>query len=296
METKPSSLGIFKKAVLLIIGVVLVAFGLEQFLVPNKIIDGGIVGISIITSYLTNMPLGLFVFFFNLPFLYFGYKHLGKTFLFASLFSIGLLAIMVSIFHHFPSVTEDLLLSSIFGGIIIGIGLGIIFRNNGSLDGTEILAIAFSRKISFSVGEVIMFFNIFILGSAGVVFGWDRAMYSLISYFIIFKTIDVVLDGIDESKSVIIVSDYHNELTTKIMTKLERGVTLIEGQGGYTNEPKKIIFCVITRLELAELKHLVFETDPSAFIAIENVHEVAGGKVKSNKPLFKFKQKKLLND
>ncbi len=286
-------LGIIKSAVFLTIGVCLVAFGLEQFLVPNNIIDGGIVGISIITSYITKLPLGIFIFFFNLPFLYFGYKHLGKHFLFSSLFSIGLLAIVVSIFHHFPSVTKDLLLSSIFGGIIIGIGLGIIFRNNGSLDGTEIVAIAFSRKISFSVGEIIMFFNIFILASAGVVFGWDRAMYSLIAYFIIFKTIDVVLDGFDESKSVIIVSDLYEDIALAIMNHLERGVTYIDGQGGYTKEPKKIIFCVITRLELAELKHLISEIDPSAFIAIENVHEVTGGFIKKKKPLLKFNQKKL---
>ncbi len=291
-----SSFNIIKKVLFLSVGVALVAFGLEQFLVPNNIIDGGIVGISIITSYLTKLPLGIFIFCFNLPFLYFGYKHLGRNFLFSSLFSIALLSIAVSIFHHFPSVTQDLLLSSIFGGIIIGIGLGIIFRNNGSLDGTEIVAITFSRKISFSVGEIIMFFNVFILASAGVVFGWDRAMYSLISYFIIFKTIDVVLDGLDESKSVIIVSDYYEEIALAIMQHLERGVTYIDGQGGYTKEPKKIIFCVITRLELAELKHLIGEIDPSAFIAIENVHEVTGGFIKKKKQMLKFTQKKLLNE
>lgn len=282
-----------KRVFFLAIGVVLVAIGLEQFLVPNNIIDGGIIGVSIITSYLTKMPLGLFVFFFNIPFLYFGYRHLGKSFLFSSLFAIGFLAIMVTIMHHFPKITEDLLLSCIFGGIIIGIGLGIIFRNSGSLDGTEIVALTISRKISFSVGEIIMFFNIFILGTAGLVFGWDRAMYSLIAYYIIFKTIDIVLEGLDESKSIIIVTDYYDEIANAIMQQLERGVTLIEGQGGYTREPKKIIFCVITRLELAEMKHIVSEIDPNAFIAIENVHEVSGGKLTKKNNLFKFTQKKL---
>lgn len=281
------------KIIFLSLGVVLVAIGLEQFLVPNNIIDGGIVGVSIISSYLTNLPLGLFIFFLNLPFLYFGYKHLGKDFLFSSLFSIALLSVAVTIFHHFPKVTDDPLLSCIFGGIIIGIGLGIIFRNNGSLDGTEIVAMAVSKKISFSVGEIIMFFNIFILGGAGLVFGWDRAMYSLIAYFIIFKTIDIVLEGLDESKSIIIVSNYYEEIANSIMSRLERGVTFIDGEGGYSREPKKIIFCVITRLELTELKHLVSEIDPYAFIAIENVHEVSGGKLTKKNPLFKFTQKKL---
>ncbi|OGI01163.1 MAG: hypothetical protein A2Y25_09025 [Candidatus Melainabacteria bacterium GWF2_37_15] len=286
-------MGYFRRIFFLCVGVILVAIGLEQFLVPNNIIDGGIVGISIITSYVTKLPLGMFIILFNLPFLFFGYKHLGKTFLFSSLFSIGFLSIAVTFLHHFPKVTGDLLLSCIFGGIIIGIGLGIIFRNSGSLDGTEIVAMTISKKISFSVGEIIMFFNIFILGSAGVVFGWDRAMYSLIAFFIIFKTIDMVLEGLDESKSIIIVSDYYEEIASAIMTHLERGVTFIEGQGGYTKEPKKIIFCVITRLELAEMKHLVSEIDPKAFMAIENVHEVSGGRLHKTNQLLKFTQKKL---
>ncbi len=128
-----------------------------------------------------------------------------------------------------------------------------------------------------------MFFNIFILGSAGLVFGWDRAMYSLIAYFIIFKTIDVVLEGLDESKSVIIVSESPDDIAENIMTRLKKGVTYIEGSGAYTGEYRKIVFCVVTRLELAELKNLVFEIDPTAFIAIENVHEVTGGQVKNTK-------------
>jgi uncharacterized membrane-anchored protein YitT (DUF2179 family) len=275
-----------QKLLFLTLGVLLVAVGLDQFLVPNNIIDGGVVGISIITSYLTKMPLGLLIAVFNLPFLYFGYKHLGKDFLFSSLFSIMMLAAAISVLHHFPKVTGDLLLSCIFGGIIIGIGLGIIFKNNGTLDGTEMVAMAFSRKISFSIGEIIMFFNIFILSSAGLVFGWDRAMYSLIAYFIIFKTIDIVLEGLDESKSVIIVSDKYEEIAKSIMEHLERGVTFLDGQGGYTKEPKKIIFCVITRLEMAEMKQMVLDIDPNAFMAIENVHEVTGGVLKRNVPLF----------
>lgn len=283
---KFSLLRTIKKIVFLTIGVILVAIGLEQFLVPNNIIDGGIIGISIITSYLTKLPLGLFIFTLNLPFLYFGYKKLGKTFLLSSLYSITLLSLIVSFFHEMPKATGDLLLSCIFGGLTLGIGLGIIFRNNGSLDGTEIVAIAFSKKMSFSVGEIIMFFNVFILGSAGVVFGWDRAMYSLIAYYIIFKTIDIVLEGLDESKSVTIVSEKPDKIAKAIMKTLERGVTFIDGKGGYTGEYRKLIFCVITRLEITELKRIVCEIDPSAFIAIENVHEVAGGQVKKKKPIF----------
>jgi len=273
------------KLVLLTIGVFLVAISLELFLIPNKIIDGGIVGISIMSSYLTNLPLGIFILIYNLPFLVFGYKKLGKNFILTSLYCIVLLSITVNFFHDRALATGDLLLACIFGGIILGIGLGIILRNNGSLDGTEIIAVSLNKKVGFSIGEIIMVINLFILGSAGFVFGWDRAMYSLLAYFIIFKTIDVVIDGLDESKSIIIISDKYEEIAQDIMNKFERGVTYIEAQGAYSGENKKIVFCVITRLELANLKNHVLDIDPTAFIAIENVHEVEGGQVKKQKRL-----------
>ena len=274
---------LINKFLLLSVGTIFVAVALELFLIPNKIIDGGIVGISIMASYLSKLPIGLYIFTLNLPFLVFGYKKLGKKFIITSFYCITLLSIVVSFFHGIPKATDDLLLACIFGGIILGIGLGIILRNNGSLDGTEIIAVALNKKASFSVGEIIMFFNIFILGSAGFVFGWDRAMYSLLAYFIIFKTIDVVIEGLDESKSIIIISDKYEEIAQGIINQFHRGVTYINGQGAYTGEHKKIIFCVVTRLELANLKNYVLETDPSAFLAIENVHEVEGGLVKRQK-------------
>jgi len=271
------------KLVLLTIGILLVAVALELFLIPNKIIDGGVVGVSIMTSYLTNLPLGIFIFTFNLPFLAFGYKKLGKNFIITSFYCITLLSVVVNFFHGMAIATNDLLLACIFGGIILGIGLGIILRNNGSLDGTEIIAVSLNKKVSFSIGEIIMVINLFILGSAGFVFGWDRAMYSLLAYFIIFKTIDVVIEGLDESKSIIIISDLYEDIAQDIMTKFERGVTYIQGQGAYSGEDKKIIFCVVSRLELANLKNHVLDIDPAAFIAIENVHEVEGGLVKKQK-------------
>lgn len=270
---------IFKKAILLTLGTVLVAIGLELFLIPNNIIDGGIIGISIISSYLSKLPLSLFIFALNLPFLAYGYKKLGKNFIFTSFYCIVLLSVLVHFIHGKPSITNDLLLSCVFGGIILGIGLGIILRNNGSLDGTEIIAVLLNKKTSFSVGEIIMFFNLFILGSAGFVFGWDRAMYSLLAYFIIFKTVDIVLEGLDESKSIMIISDKYEEIAQGIINQFNIGVTYIEGQGAYSGDYKKIVFCVVTRLELANLKNFILDIDSNAFIAIENVHEVHGGKL-----------------
>ena len=276
---------ISQRLIMMTIGAILVAFGLEEFLVPNNIIDGGIVGLSIIISYLTQQPLGLFIFALNVPFLIYAYNRMGKTFVFSSLYSITMLSVFVSLFHYWPNVTRDLLLACVFGGITVGMGVGLILRNNGSLDGTEMVAVGIGKSIPFSVGEIIMFFNIFILGSAGFVFGWNRAMYSIIAYFIIYKTIDLVLEGFDESKSVTIISDIPDLIADLILYELGRGVTFMEGKGAYTGKYKKVIYCIITRLELSKLRQIVLDNDPKAFITIQNVHEVEGGQIKRKKPL-----------
>jgi uncharacterized membrane-anchored protein YitT (DUF2179 family) len=271
---------IIKRAIFIFIGAWLVAVGLEIFLVPNRIIDGGIVGISIIFSHLTGKSLGLFLILLNLPFLYVGYKQIGKTFALSTLFGVIIMAIGTTVLHPVKVITEDLLLATVFGGVSLGIGVGMVVRYGGSLDGTEIVAILFNKKSPFSVGEIVMFFNLFILGSAGFVFGWDRAMYSLMAYFIAFKMIDIVIEGFDESKSVWIISDFHKEIGETLLARLGRGVTYLSGEGGYTGDDKKVIFCVITRLEEAKLKSIVEETDPAAFLAIGTIHDVKGGRFK----------------
>ena len=263
---------------LLLIGSILAAVGLEIFLIPNKIIDGGIVGISIISSFLTPIPLGAFIWILNLPFLFWGYKQIGKTFVFSSLFSITSLSIWVSILHPVSVLTKDILLASVFGGIVLGMGVGIIIRHGGSLDGTEITALIINKRTSFSVGEIIMFFNVFILSSAGLVFGWDRAMYSLIAYFIAYKVIDIVVEGLEKVKAVIIISDKGEEISQVVTARLGRGVTLLDGRGGYTNVQKTILYSVITRLEIAKLKSIVYEIDENAFVTINDVSDVMGGK------------------
>lgn len=271
---------IIKRAVFIFIGAVLMAVGLEIFLVPNKVIDGGIVGISIILSHLLGWKLGLFIFLLNIPFFFIGYKQIGKTFALSTLFGIIVLSIATTLLHPVPAFTEDLLLATVFGGIILGVGVGIVIRYGGSLDGTEILAILANKKLPFSVGEIIMFFNIFILGSAGFVFGWNRAMYSLIAYFVAFKTIDIVLEGLDESKSAWIISEHYRDIGDAILARLGRGVTYLNGEGAYTGDDKKVIFCIITRLEEAKLKSIVEDLDPSAFLAVANIAEVRGGRFK----------------
>jgi uncharacterized membrane-anchored protein YitT (DUF2179 family) len=270
----------FERIFFIVLGAVLMAVGIEEFLVPNRILDGGIVGISIILSHLSGWRLGFFIFLLNIPFFFIGYKQIGKTFALSTLLGISVLSITTFILHDVPVFTEDLLLATVFGGIVLGIGVGIVIRYGGSLDGTEIMAILANKKLPFSVGEIIMFFNIFIFGTAGFVFGWDRAMYSILAYFIAFKMIDIVIAGLDESKSAWIISDQSEVIGDAILARLGRGVTYMKGEGAYTGDDKKVIFCVITRLEEAKLKSIVEELDPSAFLAVANITEVRGGRFK----------------
>ncbi|ERI09497.1 YitT family protein [Aneurinibacillus aneurinilyticus] len=277
---KSAKLKIARRIIFIFLGSLLFSLGLEVFLVPNQIIDGGITGVSIMLAHLTGLKLGWFLFFLNLPFLFIGYKQIGKTFALSTLFGIAVMSVSTTLLHHVPEVTGDPLLAAVFGGIILGIGVGMVIRSGGSLDGTEIVAILFNKKVPFSVGEMVMFLNIFILGSAGFIFGWDRAMYSLIAYFIAFKMIDITIQGLDESRSVWIISDKHREIGEALLARLGRGVTYLNGEGAYTGEDKKVIFCVITRLEEAKLKSIIEDIDESAFLAVGSVNDVKGGNFK----------------
>ena len=255
-----------KKYFLLLLGSLIYTTGLEVFLVPNNIIDGGVVGISIMASHLTDAPFGVFMILLNLPFLYMGYKQIGKSFAISTVVSIVAISVLSVYFEPIPSIT--------------GAGVGLIIRHGGSLDGTEIVAIIIDKKTTFSVGEVVMFFNLFILGAAGFVFGWDKAMYSLVAYFVISKMIDVVIKGLDESYAVMIVSDENEEIADALIHRLGRGVTFLHGQGAYTGDAKKVLYCVVTRLEVGKLKDIALEKDETAFVTINPVHDIVGGRFK----------------
>lgn len=277
---KLTCLKLLKRIFFILLGAFFVSVGLEVFLVPNQVIDGGVVGISIITSHLTQWNLGLLLLVLNLPFLYLGYKQIGKTFALSTLFGIIVMSIFTNLMHSVPALTKDPLLASVFGGIIMGIGVGLVIRHGGSLDGTEILAILINKKVPFSVGQIVMFANLFILSSAGFVFSWDRAMYSLITYFIAYKMIDIIIEGFDETKSIWIISNKTEKIGEMISRCLGRGVTYLTGENSYNGEAKKVIFCVVTRLEEAKLKSIVEDIDPDAFLAVGNIHDVQGGPFK----------------
>ncbi|MBM7599975.1 uncharacterized membrane-anchored protein YitT (DUF2179 family) [Virgibacillus halotolerans] len=272
---------LIRRYILLMIGATLAAVAIEFFLVQNSIIDGGIIGISLLLNQITGINFGILVFIINLPFLYFGYKHIGKNFFISSLFSIILLAIIEPNLQPFSPVTSEPLLATVFGGILLGAGVGIVIRSGGALDGTEILSILLSKKVPFSVGETVMFFNFFIFGWAGFVLGWEQAMYSILTYYIASKTIDAVTQGLNDTKAAIIVSDEYEEMAEAINNRLGRTVTKLYGKGGYLNNDKEVIYVVIIRLEISKLKEIVHEIDPGAFTTIMDAQEAQGGKFKS---------------
>lgn len=276
-----------KRYICLIIGTFLIAFGLEEFFLneqlKNTLLDGGITGISIILQSMTNIPLGIWLIILNIPFVIIGYKQIGKTFAISTVFSIAMLAFFTTFIHDFiEPVTTDMFLSAIIGAILIGFGLGLVVRVGGSTDGVDIIAILISKKTSFSVGEIIMFINLFIFTIGGIIeYSWESSLYSMIAYYIAAKTMDIVIEGIDESKSVTIISDHYEEIADAVMHRLGRGVTYIKAQGAFTKEDKIVLYVIVTKLEITKLKLIVHEFDPdNALIAIEHVTEVAGANFK----------------
>ena len=288
LSIKELFFSILSKMFFLTVGPFVAAFALEIFLVPNNIIDGGIVGISIILSYLTKINLGLLIFIINIPFFFLAFNKIGKKFVLQTFYAIGMLSLALNFFttHEHP-VTHDLLLSTVFGGIILGAGVGLVLKNEGSLDGTEIMSLVLSKKFGFSVGEWIMLFNIFIYGAAGIVFGWNKAMYAVLTYFIAFRVIDVVLEGLNSAKSIEVISEKATEIGQELLEKLDIGVTYLKGIGAYSGTEKTLIYCVVSRLELAKMKEIIKRIDPNAFISIV---ELVGVLTKFNKidKLFKI--------
>ncbi|WP_099221492.1 YitT family protein [Listeria costaricensis] len=272
------------KLIMITVGAVLMGVGLELFLVNNQILDGGVVGISIIISQLTPLPLGVLTFVLNIPFFVIGYRKIGKNFAVSTLYGIAVMSLVTLLLHDVEPVTDDLLLATVFGGVTLGLGVGLVIRNGGALDGTEIVSIIVNGKTPFSTGQIIMVINILIFAVAGLVFNWDRAMYSLITYFLAYKVIDIVIQGMDESKSAFIISKYYEEIGGEIIEQLGKGVTYLEATGGYSGDVRKVIFVIISRFEEVKLKAILDEIDPDAFLAVGgSMSEVRGGKTMKKK-------------
>ena len=274
----------FLSFLLITVGATLAAIALEIFLVPNNIIDGGIIGISIMVSYITKIKLSVLTFVLNIPFLILGYKQLGKSFLIKAAYAMIVLSLLLEELKPVPELTNDVLLATVFGGLLLGIGVGFVIRYGACLDGVETVAILINKKTSFSVGQVILLVNLVIYMVAGILFGWDRALYSIMTYFITYKLIDIVSEGLEQAKAALIITNNSEEIARSIYKKLGRTVTFIEGEGLISGK-KVVLYVVVTRIELRELKKIVEADDVSAFITITDVSEIVGQHIKSKEKL-----------
>jgi uncharacterized membrane-anchored protein YitT (DUF2179 family) len=262
------------------IGAFLAAFSIRVFLLPNSLIDGGTVGIALILSKLSSESyLSYYLVALNLPFMYLAYRHIRRSFVLYMSIAVILFAAFLLVTVQIPPFLGDPIEVIVIGGALLGVGVGLIIRHGGCLDGTEILAILINRKQGFTVGQVVLFINVFIFSAYGWIFSnWHFALQSLILYIVAFKMIDLVIMGIEELKSVLIISSKPKELATVIMDELGLGLTIVHGKGGFTGDTREILYIIIERLDLAELKEIVLREDPMAFMAIENLHEVVYGK------------------
>lgn len=273
-----------RDAFLILLGVLSAGFGLKGFLLENGFIDGGVTGISLLTNSQTNIPLSFLLILFNLPFLFLGYKQISKTFSLKSILAITALAIVIAVIPY-PKITSDKLLVAVFGGIFLGAGIGLTIRGGGVIDGTEVLAIYLSRKISLTVGDFILLFNILIFSVAAYLLSMEAAMYSILTYLSASKMVDFILEGIEEYTGVTIISTHSQQIMHMIQNKLGRGLTVYSGRKGFgksgaSDQHVDIIFTVITRLEINRLTTEVSNIDPQAFIVMQSIKDTRGGMVK----------------
>lgn len=262
------------------VGAFFAALAIRIFLIPNELIDGGVVGISLILGRVYGSQyISLYLLVLNIPFIYLAWRYIRRSFVIHMLVAIVFFAFFLKILDGMQSFGADPLEAIVFGGAILGAGAGLIIRHGGCTDGTEILAILINRSKGFTVGQVILVINIFIFGAYGWIFDdWHIALRSLMTYIVAFKMMDIVIAGLEELKSVLIMCS-KPELLSKIIThELGLGLTFIKGKGGYSGEDRDILFIIVERLDLAELKEIVLREDPCAFMAIENLHEVAYGR------------------
>lgn len=274
---------LLKDTVLIGLGILAAAFGLESFLLPSKFIDGGATGISLLIAELTTVPIYVLILGINIPFVILGYKVIGKQFAIKTAIGITGLAICIATVH-FPEVTHDKLLVAIFGGFFLGSGIGLSVRGGAVLDGTEVLAIFLSRKFGTTLGDVIIGINIVIFSTAAYFLSIEAALYSMITYLAASKTLDFVIQGIEEYTGVTIISSHSEEIRQMIIDTMGRGVTVYCGKRGYGKQGEgkdiDIVYTVVTRLELNKLNTEIQKIDPNAFVVMTPVKDTKGGMIK----------------
>ena len=275
---------IAKDTLFILIGIISAGFGLKGFLLPNSFIDGGAMGISLLISETTNVSLSILIVAINLPFLILGYSQIGKQFALKSVIAIIGLALVVH-FLPYPLITTDKLLIAVFGGFFLGGGIGMAIRGGSVIDGTEVLAIHLSKKSGLTVGDIILIFNIIIFSFGAYILSIEVALYAILTYLAAAKTINFLVDGVEEYTGITIISDNSDKIRLMITEKLGRGVTIYAGKGGYgkrsdTLKQIDIVYTVITRLEIAKLRAEIDKIDSNAFIIMNSIKDTKGGMIK----------------
>ena len=265
---------------LIVLGILSASMGIKGFLLSSHFIDGGVTGISMLISMATDTPLSIWIVVVNLPFVALGFRQIGSAFALRSVLAIGGLSVALAIVP-FPDVTPDLVLTAVFGGFFLGAGIGLAVRGGAVLDGTEIAALLISRQSHlFKVGDVILLFNVALFLVAMSLLGVDKALYSILTYVAAARTLDFVINGIEEYTAITIVSRASGEIAAQIMANLGRGVTVYKGRGGLSFEDQEILYCVVTRLEVGRVNNIVRGLDQSAFVTSHALADVQGGMVK----------------
>ncbi|TPN88690.1 YitT family protein [Aquimarina algicola] len=272
-----------KDVLLIALGVIAAAFGLESFLLPNNFIDGGVTGISLLISELTTIPLYILILAINIPFIFLGFRVIGKRFAIRAIIAISGLAFVLA-FFNFPEVTQDKLLVSVFGGFFLGAGIGLSVRGGSVLDGTEVLAIFMSKKLSTTVGDAITIINIIIFSAAAYFLSIETALYSMLTYLAASKTLDFVIEGIEEYTGVTIISEHNQKIMNMVAHKMRRGITIYKGRQGYMDYKNltdiDILYTVVTRLEISKLNTEIEKIDPNAFVIMHSINDTRGGMIK----------------
>lgn len=270
-----------KEYLIITVGCFFYAVSINYFFISNHLAEGGVAGVCLILFYLFKLPVGIMYFVINIPLLIMGWRLVGKDFLFKTLYGTSCLSFLITLTESWKGPSNDIMLGSVYGGLFIGIGLGLIFMVNGSTGGTDVIARILNRYFDIPMGRTMLFLDVVILGVAAMFFGKEIVMYTLISMMIVSKAIDFFQDGYTKAKGVTIISSKSEEIKDRIMNETGRGTTLIKGQGGFTGNEMDLLYCVVSKFELTKIKTIVKETDSFAFLTISDVSEVLGEGFKS---------------
>jgi uncharacterized membrane-anchored protein YitT (DUF2179 family) len=269
-----------------ILGVTLAVIALKGFMIPNHFLDGGMTGLSILAHEIFHIDISIALILFNLPFIYIGYKRIGKTFAIQASLAIGLLAVLMYFIHFENAVTNDKILIAIFGGFLIGLGIGFVIKSGGVIDGLEVIADYTKKKYGFTTSEIILFINTLIFLTAAFYFGLEAAMYSILTYFTASKTADYVVDGFEEYTALTVISKEHDLVKSIIVNNFKKAITVYKGERGYlpgSFEIKSdcdIVMTIVTRLEIHRIREAISLADPNAFFYVQSIKEVEGGVIK----------------